>query len=84
MENQNCFTTGVAANGRFGFLQTAPKEEVFHVRCLVEVNSSLDMSAVELVVETTIDDVIIGLLVIMTIEEVIQLSPGVNMMIEDT
>lgn len=79
MENQDCFPAGVAAYGRLKLLQAGPKEEIFYVGCLVEVHSSPDMSAVELVVESTINDMIVGLLAVMTIEEFIQLDSQVSL-----
>jgi hypothetical protein len=74
MENQNRFPAGVAAHRRLGLLQTGAEKELFHVGCLVEVNGSIDMSAVKLIVESTIDDMIISLFAVMTVEKVIQLK----------
>jgi hypothetical protein len=78
MEYQDRLPPGVAAYGRLGLLQAGSKEELFDVGCLVQVNSAPNMAPVELIVESTINDMIVGLLAVMAVEELVELKSTVR------
>jgi hypothetical protein len=75
VKNKHSLLGGIATNGGPWLGQAWPEKQLFHSRCGIDVDSARDMSAIVLIIETTVNHVVISDLgIIRTIKEIIQLQ----------